>query len=97
MATKIGRVMTYHLPHKVTWPFDHVVLQDHVANEKCLISTATMPETTTLKSVVTKEEELPAIKSHNHLKLVSAIFYQIFIFSPNDGHSKAMKNVFYFI
>ena len=31
------------------------------------------------------------------LKLVSAIFYQIFIFSPNDSPSKTMKNVFYFI
>ena len=32
-----------------------------------------------------------------NLKLVSAIFYQIFIFSPNDSPSKTMKNVFYFI
>ena len=31
------------------------------------------------------------------LKLVSAIFYQIFIFSPNDSPLKTMKNVFYFI
>ena len=31
------------------------------------------------------------------LKLVSTIFYQIFIFSPNDNLSKIMKNVFYFI
>ena len=31
------------------------------------------------------------------LKLVSAIFYQIFIFSPNHSTSKTMKNVFYFI
>ena len=31
------------------------------------------------------------------LKLVSAIFYQIYIFSPNDSHLKTMKNVFYFI
>ena len=33
----------------------------------------------------------------SHLKLVSAIFYQIFIFSPNDCLPKTMKNVFYFI
>ena len=33
----------------------------------------------------------------NNLKLVSAIFYQIFIFSSNDSPSKTMKNVFYFI
>ena len=32
-----------------------------------------------------------------HLKLVSAIFYQIFIFPPNDSPSKTRKNVFYFI
>ena len=31
------------------------------------------------------------------LKPVSAIFYQIFIFSPNDKTSKTMKSVFYFI
>ena len=31
------------------------------------------------------------------LKLVSAIFYQIFVFSSNDRPSKTMKNVFYFI
>ena len=31
------------------------------------------------------------------LKLVSAIFFQIFIFSPNNRPSKTMKNVFYFI
>ena len=31
------------------------------------------------------------------LNLVSAIFYQIFIFSPNDSPSKTMKSVFYVI
>ena len=31
------------------------------------------------------------------LKLVSAIFNQIFIFSPNYSPLKTMKNVFYFI
>ena len=31
-----------------------------------------------------------------YLKLVSAIFYQMFIFSPNDRPSKTMINVFYF-
>ena len=31
------------------------------------------------------------------LKLVSAIFYQIFIFAPHDSPSKTAKNVFYFI
>ena len=33
----------------------------------------------------------------NSLKLVSAIFCEIFIFSRNDSPSKTMKNVFYFI
>ena len=32
-----------------------------------------------------------------YLKLVSAIFYQIFILWPYDSPSKTMKNVFYFI
>ena len=31
------------------------------------------------------------------LKLASAIFYEIFIFSPNDSPSKIIKNAFYFI
>ena len=31
------------------------------------------------------------------LKLMSAIFYHCFIFSPNDSPSKTMKSVFYFI
>ena len=31
------------------------------------------------------------------LKLVSAIFYQIFIFSPKISPSETMKSVFYFI
>ena len=33
----------------------------------------------------------------SYLKLVSAIFYQIFIFSPDDSPLKTMKNIFYFI
>ena len=38
-----------------------------------------------------------AIRNYYPLKLVSAIFYQIFIFSPNDSPSKSMKNIFYLI
>ena len=37
------------------------------------------------------------IKSHPSLKLVSSIFYQIFIFSPNDSPLKTKKRVFDFI
>ena len=33
----------------------------------------------------------------NELKLMPSIFYQIFIFSPNDSLIKTMKSVFYFI
>ena len=32
-----------------------------------------------------------------YLKLVSAFFYKIFIFSPNDSSLKIINNVFYFI
>ena len=35
-------------------------------------------------------------RKNANLKLVSAIFYQIFIFSSNDRPSKTMKNVFLF-
>ena len=31
------------------------------------------------------------------LNVVSAIFYQIFVFSQNDSPLKTMKNAFYFI
>ena len=43
-----------------------------------------------------KQHAIPNSSLHN-LKLVSAIFYEIFIFSPNDSPSKTIKNVFYFI
>ena len=38
-----------------------------------------------------------ALYMYIYLKLVSAVFYQIFIFSQNDSPFKTMKNVFYFI
>ena len=31
------------------------------------------------------------------LKLVSAMFYEVFIFAQNDSPSKTLKSVFYFI
>ena len=34
--------------------------------------------------------------NHLMLKLVSAIFYQIFIFLPNDNPSKTLENAFLF-
>ena len=47
--------------------------------------------------IQTVKEAMFAIIKNTTLKLVSAIFCQIFIFSPNDSPSKTMKNVFYFI
>ena len=41
--------------------------------------------------------EYSKFNSGTNLKLVSAIFYEIFVFSPNDSPSKTIKNVFYFI
>ena len=41
--------------------------------------------------------KIPNLSTLNEiLKLVSAIFYQIFTFSPNYSPSKTMKNVFLF-
>ena len=40
---------------------------------------------------------LNIVSISNQLKLLSAIFYQIFIFSQNDSPLKTVKNVFYFI
>ena len=44
-----------------------------------------------------KLSQMYSRKLYKILKLVSAIFYQIFIFSPNDGLLKTMKIVFYSI
>ena len=51
------------------------------------------------KSLINKRAcyENPDNPSCIDLKLVFAIFYQIFIFSLNDNPSKTMKSVFYFI
>ena len=35
------------------------------------------------------------VNPNQYLKLVSAIFCQIFIFSPNDSPSKTIKNVYF--
>ena len=53
------------------------------------------PGTDVLQIKVTAKD-VPLTKG-GILKLVSTIFCQIFIFSPNDSSSKNMKNVFYFI
>ena len=48
------------------------------------------------KELTCKTQFLQHVPSSNYLKLVSTIFYEIFIFSPNDSPSKTMKNVFLF-
>ena len=57
-----------------------------------------MPQFITCNGVSTplKNTTIPSFLPSPLLKLVSAIFYQIFIFSPNDNPSKTMKNVFLF-
>ena len=48
-----------------------------------------------LGKVVSYHKGLPPIKSYNpSSKLVSAIFFQISIFSPNDSPSKTVKMFF---
>ena len=49
--------------------------------------------------LTTSTFKLAKLQSHSflNLKLVSAIFYQLFTFSPNDTLSKTIKNVFNFI
>ena len=49
------------------------------------------------KELTCKTQFLQHVPSSNYLKLVSTIFYQIFIFSPNDSPSKTMKNVFFIV
>ena len=55
--------------YKITWPFDQVVLYDHVTNWNCYISTTTEPMTTKLGKMVIYFDELLPIKSHETLKL----------------------------
>ena len=65
----------------------------------CIITTETVICITETESAtwVTETESVTCNKISEYLKLVSGIFYQIFIFSPNDGPPKTMTSVFYFI
>ena len=47
----------------------------------------------TLGIWILRPRKFYSILSSYYLKLVSAIFYQVFIFSPNDSPSKTIKNV----
>ena len=51
----------------VTWPFDHVVLPDHVTNLKHCISTIRVPMTTKRGRTVTYLDGLLPIKSYHPL------------------------------
>ena len=66
------------------------------SHNKCLIEIQ-FDATSHGLGVCLMQKKSPIYYSSRSLKLVSAIFYQIFIFSPNDSPSKTMKNVFYFI
>ena len=50
-----------------------------------------------LNELISSTKALYCQNLSKKLKLVSAIFYQIFIFSPHDVLSKTIKNVFYLI
>ena len=83
--------------------------QDYLATHyKLTVSHQLITDAEAFETAVKNQSKLngPAISSisqvleyyHQHsiyLKLVSAIFYEIFIFSPNDSPSKTI--VFYFI
>ena len=69
MATKLGRRVTHIdclLPIKVKWPYNHVVLWDHVKNLKHCVSTTTMLIVTKLSRMVTYLEWLLNIKLGEH-------------------------------
>ena len=53
--------------HKVTWPFEHVFLRDHMTNWRHNIFTTTMSIPTQLIRVLTYHEGLPPVKTHNPL------------------------------
>ena len=52
--------------YQVTWPFNIVLLRDHVTNLNHYISTTTIPGATKPNRMVTYLEEPPAKKSHDH-------------------------------
>ena len=67
MATKLGRVVTYHERHKITWLFDHVIFQDHVTNWNDYNSTNRVTIATKLGSVVSHLDGLLSLKSNDLL------------------------------
>ena len=53
--------------YKVAWPFDHVVLRDHVTNWNDYISTIRVPMPTKLGKIVTYLDGLLSMKLHGPL------------------------------
>ena len=62
-------------------------------NKPFTVIHSSLPILSNLLSIQANEVNL----AKHSLKLVSAIFYQILIFSSNDSPLKNMKNVFYII
>ena len=60
-----GNLSWLALAHKITWYFNHLVLEDHLTNESHCISITTVPMTTKLGRMVTYIERLQPIKSHD--------------------------------
>ena len=103
MATKLGSSVTYLEGFWTIKSYCQVVLQDGKQNLLYLYYQIAYGQLTWHDGI---DVCLP-IKSQDYLimlcceisdksKLLSTIFYQIFIFSPNDSPSKTMKNVFLF-
>ena len=70
IATKLGRVMTYHeelLPIKPLKLKDNMVLQDHVTNYTHYITTTTMPMATKHDRMVAYHEGFSPIKPNDLL------------------------------
>ena len=62
-----GNLPWWAPPHKVIWPFGHVVLYDHVTNQSHYIFTTTVSIATKLGRMVTQLDGLLLIKLHDSL------------------------------
>ena len=95
-------------PNPVELIFKITILAQYIYDMKsfCVeFSSTTQPPHFTHAQAHTRMHTHTRVRTHtihthtytHTLKLVSAIFYQIYIFSANDSPSKTVKNVFYFI
>ena len=57
IANYLWRITLGTLLDKITWPFDHMILQGHMTNENHYISTATVPMATKPVNVITYLED----------------------------------------